>query len=1177
VGRAQKRLVAVLLADVAGSTAIAETLGTERSKFLFDELTRLITAEVRRFDGTVAQLMGDGLLAVFGAPSAHDDDAERAVRAALAAQAAVERYAAEVRQAYGVDLRLRAAVEVGSVVVDLDVEDSSERFNALGDPVNVAARLQEQAETGAVVLGPEAARAVTRRFELEPLGESALRGRSATVNAFRVCGSPPERAAAGDPAMVGRDAERAMLGAAMDELADGRGVVVAVTGEAGIGKTRLVRDAVQSAGGRVSVVEGHGASYAAGFPLWPIRDLLRGWLDMPVVAGDAQVRLELKARLAELFGEPGDRYAFLAGVLGLGHEAGASDALSELSHENVRERTVEAVADLLSALAEQRPLLVVLDDLHWADAATLALVEGLLELTDQASVGIAMLYRSERDSAAWGVGERARQRFPHRYREIELRPLAGEASARLADESARGPLPPEVVEIVVERAGGNPFFIQEAVRDLLEREVLARNGGGLMLTVDPAGLAVPVAVTSALQARIDRLPADARQVLAMAAVVGRRFPLELLQRLLDADTVRVGLGELLRAELITEERRRPSPEYRFRHGLVQEVAYGSLLEADRRAAHERVADALQAVAAANGTAPPAPVLARHLAEADLPERAASALIVAGDEARSMWATAEAVARYREARAFLARLGDDRRSRETLFKIALVHHLDFDYPQAERAYDEAFSCGPGMEPAPEPVETLHTVVARPEEIVPGYVNVYEAACLTDLLYSGLLDLDQELNVVPALAENFRVSADGRSYLFQLREGLRWSDGEPLTAHDFTYTWDRMRELEVHTAYQLDDLQSATAHDDHTLEVVVREPRNYFPYVLALAAARPWPRHICQRLGEDWRRGPLVTSGPYRPVSLDDTGLVAEANPMWTGRRGNLARIEVEFHPLKGHLTASLARWRAGELDALVVAARPAQDEQNTVTSEVAGLMTMILRLNARRPALRRPELRRALLAAIDTAELVTHAEGSLRPAQPAGLIPPAMPGHSRRSGVGHDRERALQLLAEAGHPGGDGLPELALAAHGWMLPVAHALVAQLAAVGIHVDVRVMDGAHGIVQRPADADLRLSSWVADYADPDGFFRGILEGEDCFDTDGGETLRMLHAARAVRDHDLRLAAYRDVDRRVVQELAVFAPIGYPRTTLLTRPWVKHAWASPVTPLRLSDVCVEREPSVT
>jgi ABC-type transport system substrate-binding protein len=218
------------------------------------------------------------------------------------------------------------------------------------------------------------------------------------------------------------------------------------------------------------------------------------------------------------------------------------------------------------------------------------------------------------------------------------------------------------------------------------------------------------------------------------------------------------------------------------------------------------------------------------------------------------------------------------------------------------------------------------------------------------------------------------------------------------------------------------------------------------------------------------------------------------------------------------------------------------------------------------------VRRAILAAMDTVELAEHSEARLRPGQPAGLIPPAMPGHSRRSGVAHDRAEADRLLAAAGHPGGEGLRPLKLYAHVWVLRIAEVLVRQLSDVGINVDLHMLDAGMGVYQQPADADLMLSSWVADYADPDGFFRGLVDGARCFDMDDGQTVQMLREARGVRDHDKRLAAYQEVDRRLAQELAVLAPIGYPRTSLLTRPWVHGAWANSVTPLRLSDVIVER-----
>ncbi|MGN6379081.1 MAG: ABC transporter substrate-binding protein, partial [Gaiellales bacterium] len=315
--------------------------------------------------------------------------------------------------------------------------------------------------------------------------------------------------------------------------------------------------------------------------------------------------------------------------------------------------------------------------------------------------------------------------------------------------------------------------------------------------------------------------------------------------------------------------------------------------------------------------------------------------------------------------------------------------------------------------------------------------------------------------------------------------------------------------------------------------------------------------------------------YCVVQLDDTGLVVEANPHWSGPRGNVARIEVEFVSYKDHHDAALARWRDDDLDVLLMGAKAADVDEHTVTTVVAGLMTIMLLLNSRQPALESVEVRRAILAAMDTAELAMHSESSLRPAQPAGLIPPAMPGHSRRSGAGHDRDEAARLLAAAGHPEGEGLPRLKLYSHIWVLSIAEVLIRQLAEVGIEVDLHMLDAGLGIYQQPPDADLLLSSWVADYADPDGFFRGLVDGARCFDMDDGQTVHMLREARSVRDHDRRLMAYQDVDRRLVQEMAVLAPIGYPRTTLLTRPWVKNAWASPVTPLRLSDVVIERENS--
>src|SRR4051812_44069793 len=626
----ERRVVAVLMADVAGSTAIGERLGPERSKFLFDEVMRLMTAEIERYDGTVAQLLGDGLLAVFGAPVAHEDDSERAVRAGLAIQRALERYGADVREAYDIDIRARIAVNTGPVVIAPGDGDARGRYNALGDTVNVTARLQSIAAEGDVVLGPQTAVQVRSSFELEELGPTSLRGRAEPIDRYRVLGETEPGPTAQEGALVGRDAELAEVRGALDRLADGIGVILAVTGEAGIGKSRLVTDAATPLGERLRCLEGRGLSYAQAFPYGPVRELLRDWLGAGATTSEARIRLDLKAAVQPLFQDPDDVYPFLAGLLGLTPDAQTAARLRELSRETVHRRSVHAVEDLVCALARERPVLLVFEDLHWADEPTLDLIEELLDLTDRDPVGIVLLYRADRDAGSWRGGGRAPppyppppppprprppappppppplrgpapgarppHRSPPRSRGLELRPLAPAPTRALVRELADGDVPEPVAALISERSGGNPLFAAEALRDVVERGSMWHGDSGWELAVDPDALEVPLLVQGVLQARLDRLDPGAREVTAVASVIGRRFAIPLLERLVDTGGLATALTDLQRLELIVEERRRPYPEYRFRHGLVQEAAYAMLTDARRRELHGRVAAALEALA-----------------------------------------------------------------------------------------------------------------------------------------------------------------------------------------------------------------------------------------------------------------------------------------------------------------------------------------------------------------------------------------------------------------------------------------------------------------------------------------------------------------------------------------------------------------------------------------------------
>ena len=560
VTEGERRVVAVLMADVAGSTAIGEQLGPERSKFLFDEVVRLMAEQVERYEGTVAQLLGDGLLAVFGAPVAHEDDSERAVRARRSRSSAPwpPTHATSTRPT-AIELRARVAVNTGPVLITPDA-DGPDRFNALGDTVNVTARLQALAGRG---------RCHARRRHRRP-GARLLRARGSRADGAaraRPPGRPipgRERARAHRTARR-RAADRARRRSsravrdAVERLADGIGVIVSLTGEPGIGKSRLLAEAV------VAVPRPRcGCSSAAASPTprasrtgrsatccatgWaPRRRRARracGSTSRPRCTSSTAPR----RRPLPVPGQParpaGDR------------PPGGRRPARALARCPAPAQPRGRRATCCGGCREERPLLVVFEDLHWADDLTLQAVESLLELTETEALGIALLYRSERELPSWGVGERARQHYPHRYVEVELRALGSDATLALAQALADAPLPDTVADLIAQRAGGNPLFVSEALRDLVERGALRRANGGWELAVDPDALEVPALVQGVLQARLDRLDAAGRETVAVAAAIGRRFGMPLLERVLDPETLRRGAA---RAAAARPDRRGAPP------------------------------------------------------------------------------------------------------------------------------------------------------------------------------------------------------------------------------------------------------------------------------------------------------------------------------------------------------------------------------------------------------------------------------------------------------------------------------------------------------------------------------------------------------------------------------------------------------------------------------------------
>jgi ABC-type transport system substrate-binding protein/class 3 adenylate cyclase len=1169
----ERRIVTALVADVVGSTAIGEKLGPERSKFLIDEVIRIMSEQVRRYDGTVAQLVGDELLAFFGAPVSYEDDSERAIRAALAIQRAIAQYAQEVKDAYGVDLAVRIGVNTGPVIVGTqrDDEDGYDPWNALGDTVNVASRLQQIAGEGGVVIGPMTMRQVESCFDMEELGPQELKGVGQQLTAFRVVGARDEEPMEPSQPLIGREYEVTVLERTMDSLVEGRGTILSITGEPGIGKSRLVWEMRTRYRDRVRFIEGRGVSYAQTFPYWPIRDLLREWLGVGASTPEARVRLELKAEVAHAFGEDAEEaYPFFASLLGLTLEPDAAQRIRELNRESIQMRTFEVVYELVCKLAAEQPLCLILEDLHWADESTLELLESLLGVTEEEAVGLFFLYRTERELGSWRLGERARQRYPHRYKEIEVRPLPPDASKSLAVSAAGGEIPDPVADLLAERAGGNPFFLEEAVRDLVERGALERDNGKWTLAVGEEELVIPALVQGALQARLDRLDPATREVLSIAAVVGRTFGVQLLEKLVPREQLMPALTELQRLDLIYEKSRRPNPEYRFRHGLVQEVAYSSLVDSKRKKLHMRVGEALEEIYTESPEEAYA-LLARHFSEAEEPEKAVDYLLKAGDQARAFYADREALEHYRKARSFLALTGDERRARDTLFKMALTYHLAFDFEHAEEMYDEAFCCRVDAPARHEPTERLETAVYKPETVVPGHVYSAEGMKITEHLFRGLLMIDGELNVLPSLADNMRVSSDGLNYLFRLRQDARWSDGVPLTADDFAFTWMRMREQETPTAFLMEDVETAEALDEWTLEITLREPRSYFLYILASPWSYPWPRHKCEELGDDWQKPEnLVSNGPFVLDEYNDEHAVLIANPQWTGPRGNVREIEYSFLETSEEM---VRRWLGGDFDVLTFWNLRVMDAPDTVLEFTPDLHTRYLGFSADRAPFSNELVRKAFSHAIDREGLL-RPEDSERAATRGGIIPPAMPGHSHRVGPDYDIELAKKLLADAGYPDGRGLPELKMLIPPWLVPAGEILKEQLAQVGAKVDVRAAKRKFW-ADALTDEHLWITGFGADYPDPDGFFRGLFREPFPFYRDE-EIDELVVQARSMGNQPERMRLYHEVDRLWVAEHAAVLPLAYGRSVALHRPWVEGFWSNPLSKASLDQVVINDQSAV-
>ena len=628
------RPVTALFADVVGSTSLGERLQPHEVKMLIGECVNRMARVVEQLGGTVQAFMGDGIAAFFGLLAAHEDDPDRAAHAALRILATVADYASDIATAWNVDdFNVRVGINGGQVAVGA-VGAAEPQLVALGDATNVAARLQSAAAPGTIVVGEATARRLGQRFLLEALGELELKGRQEPVVAWRLVASLEETKQQAVTPLVGREHEVARVRVAVDELHAGRGQLLLLTGDSGVGKTRLLAEVATIAGDGSLWLGAQTRSFGSELLYGPFVAILRNWVGAQPGEAEVSVRTKLRSNLAALpeldLKRAGSKLGALLGLRVDGPDPAQIDDLGvEIRH---------AYGDWLDALAARQPIVLAIDDFQWADAPTRELAESLLELTERAPLLLAVSFRGQPTSEGSRFRLHALEHYPHRTADLTLEPLGDDRAADLLAMLLPDGLDSAARAEVVARAEGNPLYLEELLRTLIEDGGLERRRRTWALTRTP-GRFLPVALEGLLLARIDQLPEPARRLVQVAAVIGRSFPARVLQRVAEPE-LEQGISVLLRAQVITELRRFPELVYAFKHGLLQECALSTLPPARREELYGVVAAAFEDLYA-DVRDEYLDVLASYYARSGNRVKALSYLELAGRRAASLNADAEA--------------------------------------------------------------------------------------------------------------------------------------------------------------------------------------------------------------------------------------------------------------------------------------------------------------------------------------------------------------------------------------------------------------------------------------------------------------------------------------------------------------------------------------------------------
>jgi ABC-type oligopeptide transport system substrate-binding subunit/class 3 adenylate cyclase/ABC-type transporter Mla MlaB component len=1237
--------VTFLFTDIEGSTELLKQLRDQYARLLADQ-REILRATFDKWGGREVDTQGDAFFVAF--PRATD-----AVNAAVDIQRALAAH----DWPNGVEVRVRMGLHTGEPwvgeegYVGMDVHRAA-RIAHVGHGGQVllsettAPLLRDELPNGVRLLdlgrhrlkdikGPEHIRQLV--IEDLPSEFPPLRSLEALPPEFPLEPGPvrlpafleAEEEVRSRPIFVCRERELSRLEGYLDETLAGKGGVVFVTGGPGRGKTAIIHEFACSAMDKhadLLVACGECSAYTGvGDPYLPFKQILamltgdlesrwsrgtisrqqalRLWETMPMTI---QTLMANGPDLIDVF-VPGkgmlerSRVALEGGRSLLERLAKLCESERALPGELEQANLFEQVEQVLASIATEHPLILLLDDLQWADSASIQLLFHLGRQIQDVRILILGSYRPSEVT-------QGRKGEPHPLEKVlaEFKRQLGDIWINLSEtpeteaqafvdafvDSEPNRLSKDFHKALYEHTAGHPLFTVELLRNMQERGDLDLDAEGFWVAGSRLDWSVlPTRVEGVIEERIGRLEADLRETLTIASVEGEDFTAQVVGQVQEVSERKI----LTRLSRELEKRHRLVKvgeeikvgghilsSYRFTHTLFQQYMYNDLSAGERRILHGEVARVLEQLYAGQ-TEGIAVQLAYHYSQAKEADQAIHYLLMAGDQARTSYAYEEAIDFYERALTLQKEQGYADKAARTLMKLGLTYHAHLDFQRAHEAYVEGFDLwrqvgetppDDSIPPAPHPLRissyyppTLDST--RAYDVISDNVIIH--------LFSGLVELTPGLDIIPDVARSWDVLESGRRYIFHLREDAAWSDGKQVTAGDFEYAWKRILEptFGAQNAPLLYDIKGAMAYhqgrvmdpsqigvmaiDDVTLEVELEEPTGYFMHLLAFSALYPIPKHIVETCGEGWTEvGNIVTNGPFNlKAFIPGDHLLLERNPRYHGRyTGNVQHIAL---CLVEDMSSSVQLYESDQLDILRLWG-VAPQELDRVRQRRAGEYmsypgadTCYLGFDVSQNPFNDIRVRQAFAMSIDK-ETLNHValKGIVFPAT-GGFVSPNIPGHSEGIGLPYDPEQAQRLLAEAGYPEGRGFPLVEALTSYAVAPYVEFLRSGWEDIlGIDIPWEVLEVGEyleRIFRQPVQ--IYAMHWQADYPDPDNFLRTSgIQQQTSFRSDIYRDT--IETARYTPDQSERMRLYGQADRMLIEE-AIIVPLSYVPNHILVKPWVK------------------------